>query len=83
MPELVPQFTESPRRYRGEVARRRQVSPNCLAQAQGIHLRGFAQKNPKQEYKREAFEMFGTMLTEITRNVIGLLSRVEVKEKNG
>jgi preprotein translocase subunit SecA len=29
---------------------------------QGIHLRGYAQKNPKQEYKREAFELFGTML---------------------
>ena len=32
---------------------------------QGIHLRGFAQKNPKQEYKREAFEMFGRMLQQI------------------
>ena len=48
---------------------------------QGIHLRGFAQKNPKQEYKREAFEMFERMLSEITRDVIGILSKVEVKEK--
>jgi preprotein translocase subunit SecA len=46
---------------------------------QGIHLRGFAQKNPKQEYKREAFEMFGRLLSEITRDVIGILSKVEVK----
>ena len=46
---------------------------------QGIHLRGFAQKNPKQEYKREAFEMFARMLGEITRDVIGILSRVEFK----
>ena len=46
---------------------------------QGIHLRGFAQKNPKQEYKREAFEMFGRMLQEIMREVISVLSKVEVK----
>jgi len=41
---------------------------------QGIHLRGYAQKNPKQEYKREAFELFGDMLEtvklEVTRNVM-------------
>ncbi len=49
---------------------------------QGIHLRGFAQKNPKQEYKKEAFEMFSGMLTEITRDVIGLLSKVEVKQQS-
>ncbi|MEQ8660966.1 MAG: SEC-C metal-binding domain-containing protein, partial [Gammaproteobacteria bacterium] len=48
---------------------------------QGIHLRGFAQKNPKQEYKREAFEMFERMLSEITRDVIGILSKVEVRQK--
>jgi preprotein translocase subunit SecA len=48
---------------------------------QGIHLRGFAQKNPKQEYKREAFEMFARLLTEITRDVIGILSKVEVRTK--
>ena len=48
---------------------------------QGIHLRGFAQKNPKQEYKREAFEMFERMLGEITRDVIGILSKVEVRAK--
>ncbi|MBX9606116.1 MAG: preprotein translocase subunit SecA [Gammaproteobacteria bacterium] len=48
---------------------------------QGIHLRGFAQKNPKQEYKREAFEMFGRMLEEITRDVIGILSKVQVRAR--
>ncbi len=46
---------------------------------QGIHLRGYAQKNPKQEYKREAFEMFGRMLEEIKRDVIGILSRLQVR----
>jgi preprotein translocase subunit SecA len=49
---------------------------------QGIHLRGFAQKNPKQEYKREAFEMFGRMLQEIMSTVVTLLSRVEVKARD-
>ncbi len=48
---------------------------------QGIHLRGFAQKNPQQEYKREAFEMFARMLEEITRDVIGILSKVQVRAK--
>jgi len=49
---------------------------------QGIHLRGFAQKNPKQEYKREAFEMFVRMLQEIMRDVVGILSKVEVKARD-
>ena len=46
---------------------------------QGIHLRGYAQKNPKQEYKREAFEMFGMMLEKIKREVVSLLSKVQVR----
>lgn len=46
---------------------------------QGIHLRGYAQKNPKQEYKREAFEMFGLMLDRIKKEVSGILSRVQVR----
>jgi preprotein translocase subunit SecA len=46
---------------------------------QGIHLRGYAQKNPKQEYKREAFEMFSNMLESIKEEVIGLLSKVQVQ----
>ncbi len=48
---------------------------------QGIHLQGFAQKNPKQEYKRVAFEMFSRMLDEITRDLIGILSKVQVRAK--
>ncbi|PVV05769.1 MAG: preprotein translocase subunit SecA [gamma proteobacterium symbiont of Ctena orbiculata] len=46
---------------------------------QGIHLRGYAQKNPKQEYKREAFAMFSGMLDSIKEEVIGLLSKVQVQ----
>ena len=46
---------------------------------QGIHLRGYAQKNPKQEYKREAFEMFQQMLDRFKRDVTGVLTRVQVK----
>jgi len=46
---------------------------------QGIHLRGYAQKNPKQEYKREAFEMFSAMLDSIKREVVGVLSKVQVQ----
>ncbi|MFA7096317.1 MAG: preprotein translocase subunit SecA [Gammaproteobacteria bacterium] len=46
---------------------------------QGIHLRGYAQKNPKQEFKREAFEMFGQMLDRIKHEAIGILSKVQVR----
>lgn len=46
---------------------------------QGIHLRGYAQKNPKQEYKREAFELFVEMLDRINYEVISILSKFEVK----
>ncbi len=46
---------------------------------QGIHLRGYAQKNPKQEYKREAFEMFSNMLDSIKQEVTGLLAKVQVQ----
>jgi preprotein translocase subunit SecA len=44
---------------------------------QGIHLRGYAQKNPKQEYKREAFEMFTTLLQRIQHETISFLSRIQ------
>ncbi|MCB1857057.1 MAG: preprotein translocase subunit SecA [Gammaproteobacteria bacterium] len=47
---------------------------------QGIHLRGYAQKNPKQEYKREAFAMFSTMLENIKQEVIQVLTKVRVQE---
>ncbi len=46
---------------------------------QGIHLRGYAQKNPKQEFKKEAFQMFSTMLDSIKREVITMLSRVQLR----
>ena len=47
---------------------------------EGIHLRGYAQQDPKQEYKREAFELFSSMLDRIKREVISLVTRVEVRE---
>ena len=46
---------------------------------QGIHLRGFAAKNPKQEYKREAFEMFNALTHRIKQEVIGILSKMEIR----
>ena len=45
---------------------------------QGIHLRGYAQKNPKQEYKREAFEMFTVMLENVKFEVISTLARFHI-----
>ena len=45
----------------------------------GIHSRGYAQKNPKQEYKREAFLMFTTLLNNIRRDVIATLSVMQVR----
>jgi len=44
----------------------------------GIHLRGYAQRDPKQEYKRESFEMFVSMLDFVKYEVVGLLSKVQV-----
>ena len=46
---------------------------------QGIHLRGYAQKNPKQEYKRESFEMFSFMMDQLKFNVISILSRAKFR----
>jgi preprotein translocase subunit SecA len=46
---------------------------------QGIHLRGYAQKNPKQEYKREAFELFGLMQERIRNDVIRILMTVRIQ----
>src|SRR5690554_3372481 len=46
---------------------------------QGIHLRGYAQKNPKQEYKREAYDLFMDMLEELKVDVISVLSKVKVR----
>lgn len=49
---------------------------------QGIHLRGYAQKNPKQEYKRESFDLFTQMLETLKREVVSILSRVQVQERD-
>lgn len=49
---------------------------------QGIHLRGYAQKNPKQEYKRESFELFSQMLEALKTEVITVLSRVQVRAES-
>lgn len=46
---------------------------------QGIHLRGFAQKNPKQEYKRESFQLFASLLDKVNYDVISALSKFEVR----
>jgi len=46
---------------------------------QGIHLRGYAQKNPKQEYKREAFELFGEMLETVKREVCRILTHLAIR----
>ncbi|MCG7551827.1 preprotein translocase subunit SecA [Pseudoalteromonas sp. Of11M-6] len=46
---------------------------------QGIHLRGYAQKNPKQEYKRESFELFSQMLENLKIDVVSVLSKVQVR----
>ena len=48
---------------------------------QGIHLRGYAQKNPKQEYKRESFELFEGLLDSLKTDVIMVLSRVRVQQQ--
>ncbi|QIW16564.1 preprotein translocase subunit SecA [Pasteurellaceae bacterium RH1A] len=47
----------------------------------GIHLRGYAQKDPKQEYKKESFEMFTAMLDELKSRVISILSRIQVRSQ--
>ncbi len=46
---------------------------------QGIHLRGYAQKNPKQEYKREAFELFSAMFEQVKTEVTRILMNVQVR----
>ena len=49
---------------------------------QGIHLRGYAQKNPKQEYKREAFELFSDMLDRIRDDVVKVLMTVRIQSQD-
>ncbi len=48
---------------------------------QGIHFRGYAQKDPKQEYKREAFDMFTNLLDHIKYEVVGILAKVQVAQE--
>ena len=48
---------------------------------QGIHLRGYAQKNPKQEYKREAFELFGALIEAVKLEVTRTLVAVQIKSE--
>jgi preprotein translocase subunit SecA len=48
---------------------------------QGIHLRGYAQKNPKQEYKREAFTLFAQMLDLIRHDVVRMVTTVRVQSQ--
>jgi preprotein translocase subunit SecA len=49
---------------------------------QGIGLRSYAQKNPKQEYKREAFEMFGVMLEQVKHDTVSILSRIRIQSED-
>lgn len=49
---------------------------------QGIHLRAYAQKNPKQEYKREAFELFQSLLQNLKHQVVRFLSNVQIQRKD-
>ncbi|MEP7102835.1 MAG: SEC-C metal-binding domain-containing protein, partial [Burkholderiales bacterium] len=48
---------------------------------QGIHLRGYAQKNPKQEYKREAFELFSQLLDVVKMDVTRVLMTVRIQSQ--
>jgi preprotein translocase subunit SecA len=48
---------------------------------QGIHLRGYAQKQPKQEYKRESFELFSELLDRVKREVTQMLARVRIRSE--
>jgi preprotein translocase subunit SecA len=48
---------------------------------QGIHLRGYAQKQPKQEYKREAFELFGSLIDRVRADVVKVLMNVRIETR--
>mgnify|MGYP001215821298 FL=1 len=49
---------------------------------QGIHLRAYANKNPKQEYKREAFELFEALLERLKQEVVRILSHLQIKRRD-
>jgi preprotein translocase subunit SecA len=48
---------------------------------QGIHLRGYAQVDPRREYKRDAFDMFSRMLDRLKYEVVGILAKVQVRSE--
>ena len=48
---------------------------------QGIHLRGYAQKDPKQEYKRESFELFTALLEALKYEIVKLIASVEISSE--
>jgi len=48
---------------------------------QGIHLRGYAQKNPKQEYKRESFQLFSEMLERFKNEVVSVITRIQIRSE--
>ena len=48
---------------------------------QGIHLRGYAQKQPKDEYKKEAFELFSEMLETVKREVVAMMARIHIRSE--
>ena len=49
---------------------------------QGIHLRGYAQKNPKQEYKRESFEIFSALFDRVKHDVIVMLAKIQIRSES-
>ncbi|MDH3375661.1 MAG: preprotein translocase subunit SecA [Gammaproteobacteria bacterium] len=49
---------------------------------QGIHLRGYAQKNPKQEYKRESFEMFSALFDRVKHDVVVMLAKIQIRSES-
>ena len=49
---------------------------------QSIGLRGYAQKNPKNEYKRESFEMFNIMLMDVTKEILKISCRIKIENYN-
>jgi preprotein translocase subunit SecA len=54
---------------------------NMEALREGIHLRGYGQKDPKQEYKKEGFAIFGVMMGNISRNVCEKLFHIQVRRE--
>jgi len=75
--EMEDQYAETEQRVGAEGLRQYEKA----VMRQGIHLRGYAQKNPKQEYKREAFEMFSDLLEGIKREVVETLAKIRVRSE--